>query len=92
MKPCLLYTNNGVWRQLWHIATELLEVAAALLRGDYTHAAEELADVQVGCETMLYILGYHTPDDRNHIRNLVDRKNAVRGYHGRESKCNSRTF
>ena len=83
MKPCLYYANTSKWRQLLHIASELLEVAVAIIRGDKEHAAEELADVQVACETMLYMLGYTCPDERNHIRNLVDCKNARRNYHGR---------
>ena len=69
-----------------HILSELVEVAVALARKDYDHAAEELVDVQTSCETLLYIIGYESPSDRNRIRNLVDRKNAARGYHGEVSK------
>lgn len=83
MKPCLSYAQNSIWTQLLHVLSELLEVVTALVKGDRAHAAEELADVQVACETALYILGYTCPDERNHIRNMVDRKNAIRNYHGR---------
>lgn len=86
MKPCLKYAGNSVWKQLWHILSELLEVAVALLKKDYQHAAEELGDVQVSSETLLYIIGYESPSERNHLRNLVDRKNAARGYHEEASK------
>ena len=81
MKPCLKYAGNSVWKQLWRILSELLEVAIALARQDYEHAAEELGDVQTSCETLLYIIGYQSVSERNRIRNLVDRKNAARGYH-----------
>lgn len=81
MKPCLAYASNSVWKQLWHIFTELMEVAVALIKKDYEHAAEELGDVQTGSETLLYILGYQSESDRNRIRNQVDMKNACRGYH-----------
>ena len=80
MKPCLAYAGNSQWRQLQHVAGELLEVAAALLRRDYAHAAEELVDVQVACETLLHILGY-SDLDRQLWRAYVDNKNEVRGYH-----------
>lgn len=80
MKPCLAYAGNSPWRQLRHVAGELLEVAAALLRRDYAHAAEELVDVQVACETLLHILGYDSRK-RNLWRDYVDAKNEARGYH-----------
>ena len=80
MKPCLAYANNGPWRQLRHVLGEVWEVAKALLQKDYAHAAEELVDVQVSCETLLHILGYDD-FDRTLWRTYVDRKNEVRGYH-----------
>ena len=83
MKPCLLYANNSLPRQILHILCEVWEVVKELARGDYERAGEELADVQVSCETLLYILGYQSESERNRIRNKVDRKNALRGYHAR---------
>ena len=80
MKPCLAYAGNGVWKQLGRVIGEAWEVAKALLRKDYPHAAEELVDVQVSCETLLHILGYDA-GDRAMWRDYVDRKNEVRGYH-----------
>ena len=83
MKPCLLYASNSIRRQILHILQEVWEVVRELARGDYERAGEELADVQVACETLLYIIGYQSESERNRIRNKVDRKNALRGYHAR---------
>ena len=81
MKPCLAYANNSLPRQILHILCEVWEVVKELLKGDYERAAEELVDVQVACETLLYIIGYQSVSERNRVRNMVDRKNAARGYH-----------
>lgn len=87
MKPCLLYANNSLPRQILHILCEVWEVAKALLKKDYDHAAEELVDVQVACETMLYIIGWRLQEERDWIRAEVDRKNALRGYHAEVKQC-----
>ena len=81
MKPCRAFAGNSHWRQLWHVFGELLEVAVELWKGNRERAAEGLADVQVSCETLLWRMGYTQQHERNHIRNLVDEKNRVRGYH-----------
>ena len=81
MKPCLKYATNSLTRQMIHVLGEVWEVAKELLQGNYERAAEELVDVQVACETTLYLLGYQSESERNRIRNQVDRKNALRGYH-----------
>lgn len=81
MKPCLAYVNIPVWRQTLHVLQEVCEVIKELVQGNYERAAEEIADVQVSCETLLYIIGYQSESERNRIRNMVDRKNAARGYH-----------
>ena len=86
MKPCLLYASNSLPRQILHILCEVWEVVKELLKGDYERAAEEIADVQVSCETLLYIIGYQSESERNRIRNQVDRKNALRGYHARNEQ------
>ena len=86
MKPCLFYAESSVWRQTLHILQEVWEVTKELARGDYERAAEEIADVQVSCETLLYIIGYQSESERNRIRNQVDRKNALRGYHARNEQ------
>ena len=81
MKPCILYANNSLPRQILHILCEVWEVVKELARGNYERAGEELADVQVACETLLYIIGYQSESERERIRAEVDRKNALRGYH-----------
>ena len=81
MKPCLFYAQSSVWRQTLHILQEVYEVVKELVRGDYERAGEELVDVQVACETLLYIIGYQSESERERIRAEVDRKNALRGYH-----------
>ena len=86
MKPCLFYAQSSVWRQILHILQEVWEVAKELARGDYERAGEELADVQVACETLLYIIGYQSESERERIRAEVDRKNALRGYHAEVGK------
>ena len=84
MKPCLFYAQSSVWRQTLHILCEVWEAAKELARGDYERAAEEIADVQVSCETLLYIIGYQSESERERIRADVDRKNALRGYHAND--------
>ena len=86
MKPCLAYANNSLPRQILHILCEVWEAAKEIARGDYERAGEELADVQVSCETLLYIIGYQSESERERIRAEVDRKNALRGYHARGEK------
>ena len=86
MKPCLLYANNSLPRQILHILCEVWEVVKELARGDYERAGGELADVQVSCETLLYIIGYQSESERERIRADVDRKNALRGYHANGEK------
>lgn len=81
MKPCLAYAGVSAWRQTLHVLQEVCEVIKELVTGNYERAAEEIADVQVACETLLYIIGYQSESERNRIRNLVDKKNAARGYH-----------
>ena len=86
MKPCLAYADNSLPRQILHILCEVWEVVKELARGDYERAGEELADVQVSCETLLYILGYQSESERERIRAGVDRKNALRGDHANGEK------
>ena len=84
MKPCLAYANNSLPRQILHILCEVWEVVKELLKGDYERAAEELVDVQVACETLLYIIGYQSESEPERIRADVDRKNALRGDHAND--------
>lgn len=46
------FVRNSLWRQWWHMLSEVLEVGWALLRGDLQWAARETIDVRQSAETM----------------------------------------
>lgn len=48
---------------------------------DKQSLAEELVDIQVACETALSMLGLNQ-EQRDQVRQRVNQKNALRGYHG----------
>ena len=76
MKPCLFYAQSSVWRQTLHILQEVYEVVKELVMCDYERAGEELADVQVACETLLYIIGYQSESEREQKMILKRKKKA----------------
>lgn len=50
------FVSNSLWRQWWHLLSEVLEIGRALLFGDLQHAARETWDVKQSGETMHRIL------------------------------------
>lgn len=82
LRPAVLYMHKLTKRQqLRKIAEELDEVIQAWEDGEKNErVAEELADVQMACETMLAMLGY-TEAQRREIRLAVINKNSRRGYY-----------
>ena len=82
LRPAVLYMHKLTKRQqLRKIAEELDEVIQAWEDGEKNErVAEELADVQMACETMLAMLGY-TEAQRKEIRLAVIDKNSRRGYY-----------
>lgn len=54
--PTTKFVSNSPWRQWWHLLSEVIEIAAALLTGNLQHAARETWDVKQSCETMHHIL------------------------------------
>ena len=82
LRPAVLYMHKLTKRQqLRKIVEELDEVIQAWDDGEKNErVAEELADVQMACETMLAMLGY-TEKQRHAIRQGVIAKNSKRGYY-----------
>jgi len=57
--PRTRFTRNTLWRQWWHLLSEVLEVGRALLSGHIHHAGAEVWDVKHSAETLHRILeGY----------------------------------
>lgn len=54
--PPTRFIRNSLWRQWWHLLSEVLEIGIALLRGNLQHAARETWDVKHSAETMHRIL------------------------------------
>lgn len=50
------FVSNSLWRQWWHLLSEVIEVGKALAVGDLQHAAQETWDVKQSSETMHRIL------------------------------------
>lgn len=82
--PCTeMYENAKA--QVTKIGQELEEVSYALRAqsiagGSYLSVAEEVVDVIVAATTLLEGLGYDF-SDRQRLINLVNTKNAARGYY-----------
>ncbi len=54
--PATRFVSNSLWRQWWHLLSEVLEIGRALLAGNLQHAAAETWDVKQSSETMHRIL------------------------------------
>ena len=73
--------SNTIWKQFWHMASELFEVFRALLRRDYYHAAKEMADLKHSTETGEHILEEQYRVDVKAATKEVIRGNICRGYY-----------
>lgn len=54
--PAARFVSNTLWRQWWHLLSEVIEIGRALLTGDLQHAAAEVWDVKQSSETLHRIL------------------------------------
>ncbi len=54
--PTTKFVSNTLWRQWWHLLSEVLEIGKALLRRNIQHAAAEAWDVKQSSETLHRIL------------------------------------
>lgn len=78
--PATRFVSNNIWRQWWHMASELLEIAVALLRRDYQHAATEIWNLKHSGETGHHILsGMGVDVEMAYTETLND--NIERGYY-----------
>lgn len=78
--PATRFVTNTIWRQWRHMASELLEIAGALLRRDYQHAATEIWNLKHSGETGHRILaGMGCDIELARQETLTD--NIERGYY-----------
>jgi len=72
--------ENGLWKQLEHIRSELVEAEQAFYEPSPEHFAEEVGDLAQSCITMLYIIerdyGLHPLD----VIERIVQKNISRSY------------
>lgn len=81
LKPATHFLHLGKARQIDKIVEECEEIVQAWNDGErIERIAEEVADLQQACETMLAMLGY-TEEQRKNIRMSVIEKNSRRGYY-----------
>ena len=81
LRPAVRFMHCSQAKQIDKIVEECDEVAHAWDDGESVERiAEEVADVQQACETMLAMLGY-TEAQRREIRLAVIDKNSRRGYY-----------
>jgi hypothetical protein len=78
--PATRFTSNSLWRQWWHLLSEVLEIGRALLVGDLQHAAAETWDVKQSSETMHRILSGQGADIEMAQQEIIS-NNQERGYY-----------
>ena len=74
------FTQNTLWRQWWHLLTEVIEIGRALLKGNLQHAAAETWDAKHSSETLHRILSGRGADV-DLAREKVVGNNKERGYY-----------
>lgn len=47
--------RNTIYRQWFHLLSEVMEVGAAILKQDWNHVADEAVDCQQSADTLLHI-------------------------------------
>jgi hypothetical protein len=81
LKPAVHFLGNSMKSLIGKIVEECDEVVQAFNDGEKKErVAEEIADVQLACETALSGLGFHEKERRN-IRLANIQKNTKRGYY-----------
>lgn len=78
--PATRFISNSLWRQWWHLLSEVLEIGRALLCGNIQHAARETWDAKHSAETMHRILSGRGADIAL-ARQEVIGGNLERGYY-----------
>ena len=80
-RPAVRFLKAGIMDNLKKLKEEYDEVVQAYEMGESRgRLAEELADVQMVCETIMATVGL-TANQRRRIRRMVIKKNMVRGYY-----------
>ena len=80
-RPAVKFIHDGLPVQLKKLKEEYGEVGQAYEVGESRdRLTEELADVQMVCETIMATVGL-TANQRRRIRRLVIKKNMARGYY-----------
>ena len=80
-RPAVKFIHDGLPVQLKKLKEEYDEVVQAYEMGESRdRLTEELADVQMVCETIMATVGL-TTSQRRRIRRLVIKKNMARGYY-----------
>ena len=80
-RPAVKFIHDGLPVQLKKLKEEYDEVVQAYEMGESRdRLTEELADVQIVCETIMATVGL-TANQRRRIRRLVIKKNMARGYY-----------
>ena len=78
--PATRFVSNSIWRQWWHMLSEVIEIGGALLTGNIQHAAAETWDVKQSSETLHRILSGKGADV-DLARDTVISNNQERGYY-----------
>ena len=80
-RPAVKFIHDGLPVQLKKLKEEYDEVVQAYEVGESRdRLTEELADVQMVCETIMATVGL-TKNQRRQVRRLVIKKNIARGYY-----------
>lgn len=88
LRPADKFLSNTPAIQFEHIVSELGEAKIAMVKkemGMENNLVEELADLQMSCETMLAILGFDE-QQRREARKKVIEKNRSRGHYEGNTK------
>lgn len=78
--PATRFVSNSLWRQWWHLLSEVFEIGKALLTGNLQHAAAEAWDVKQSTETLHHILS-GLGADIELARDTIIGNNQERGYY-----------
>lgn len=86
LRPAIRFIGQGIDDLIGKVIEECSEVTRAYMDNESkARIAEELADVQEACETVLSKLGFHE-SERRKIRLQVIKKNEGRGYYSPRKK------
>ena len=78
--PATRFVCNSLWRQWWHLLSEVIEIGKALLVGDLQHASHETWDAKQSAETMHRILSGRGADVEM-ARECIESGCRERGYY-----------